>query len=254
MRTESIVMRLTLLPGILAAALALTLLLAACGSDDPGDGGDPGGGDVPTLTSREAGNPTPTSGATPTPRAAATPVDHTTAATDREALVALYEATDRFGWGDDDNWLSDAPLSEWSGVTINARGRVVSLFLYENRLSGEIPAELGNLSSLEYLYLFETQLSGEIPAEFGSLSSLKQLYLYRNQLSGEIPAWLGDLSSLERLYLSENQLSGEIPPELGNLANLQELYLSENRLSGCVPAGLRDVETNDLNLLGLPDC
>ena len=53
------------------------------------------------------------------------------------------------------------------------------------------PAELGGLSSLEYLNLFNNELSGEIPAELGSLSSLEALYLYDNQLSGEIPPELG---------------------------------------------------------------
>ncbi len=264
--TESITMRQNILTAILAGVLALTTLLAACGSDDPGESGD-SGGDAPTTSSREAGNPTPTSGATPTPGAAATPtpVDHTSAATDREALVALYEATDRFGWDDDDNWLSDAPLSEWYGVTINARGRVVSLFLFQNRLSGEIPAELGNLTNLQSLELsfndlsgeippelgnlanlevlnlhgsFGSQLSGEIPAELGNLLNLRVLDLSNNQLSGEIPAELGNLSNLETLGLSQNQLSGEIPAELGSLSSLERLFLYENQLSGEMPAEL----------------
>ena len=32
--------------------------------------------------------------------------------TDREALVALYNATDGENWYRSDNWLSDAPLGE----------------------------------------------------------------------------------------------------------------------------------------------
>ena len=39
----------------------------------------------------------------------------TSAATDREALVVLYNATDGPNWDDDDNWPSDAPLGEWYG-------------------------------------------------------------------------------------------------------------------------------------------
>ena len=34
--------------------------------------------------------------------------------------------------------------------------------VYRNQLTGEIPAELGDLSNLEYLYLFNNQLTGEI--------------------------------------------------------------------------------------------
>ena len=46
------------------------------------------------------------------------------AETDREALVALYNATEGEDWIFSNNWLSDAPLGEWKGVTTNADGRV----------------------------------------------------------------------------------------------------------------------------------
>ena len=36
---------------------------------------------------------------------------------DRAALVALYAATDGENWDDNSNWLSDAPLGDWYGVT-----------------------------------------------------------------------------------------------------------------------------------------
>ena len=279
MRTESIAMRLNLLPVILAAALALTLLLAACGGDDPGDVGD-SGGDVPTSSSREAGNPTPTpvtatAGATEAPIAGPTPCRPER---DLAALIALYNATDGDNWALNDNWLSDAPLTEWVEVVTEEDGCVTALDLERhqlsgeipaelgnltslrvlnlngNKLSGEIPAELGNLTNLQSLYLDENQLSGEIPPELGNISDLEWLYLSRNQLSGEIPAELGNLANLERLYLDENQLSGEIPLWLGDLANLEDLFLYGNQLSGCVPAGPRDVPNNDLWELGLPDC
>ena len=69
-------------------------------------------------------------------------------------------------------------------------------------------------------------------------------------------AWLiGGLALFpEGVILSSNQLTGEIPPELGSLTNLRRLYLSGNQLSGCIPEGLRDVENNDLGLLGLAYC
>ena len=38
------------------------------------------------------------------------------------------------------------------------------MWLYDNRLSGEIPSELGVLSNLESLYLNGNQLMGEIPS------------------------------------------------------------------------------------------
>ena len=157
---------------------------------------------------------------------------------DRANLVALYNATGGPNWERNNNWVSDMPISEWSGVTTGDNGRVTGLDLYENQLSGEIPPELGNLANLAWLDLEGNQLRGEIPPELGNLANLRQLHLSRNQLSGEIPPELGNLANLTELYLYKNQLSGGVPPELGNLANLTELYLDGNQLSGEIPPEL----------------
>ena len=157
---------------------------------------------------------------------------------DRTALVALYNATGGANWANNINWLTDAPLGRWHGVRTDNTGRVTGLHLDWNRLSGKIPAELGNLTNLESLSLSVNQLSGEIPGELGGLSNLATLSLEANQLSGEIPAGLGSLTNLTRLYLINNQLSGAIPEELGSLSNLQILDLNGNRLTGPIPAGL----------------
>ena len=101
-------------------------------------------------------------------------------ASNREALVELYNATDGPNWTNNSGWLTDAPIREWHGVTTDPSGRVTRLDLRQNQLSGEIPAELGNLASLEWLLLFGNQLSGGIPADLGNLTSLVGLGLYSN--------------------------------------------------------------------------
>ena len=53
---------------------------------------------------------------------------------------------------------------------------------------------------------------------------------------------------------SEQLLAGAIPSELEGLSNLTILQLSGNSFLGCIPSGLRDVENNDLDLLGLAYC
>ena len=63
--------------------------------------------------------------------------------TDREALVALYNATDGPNWHSRDNWLSDMPIGDWHGVTTDPSGRVTELSLPRNHLIGEIPAGVG---------------------------------------------------------------------------------------------------------------
>ena len=168
---------------------------------------------------------------------------------DREALVALYEATDGPNWTNQDNWLTHAPLKDWYGVEVNAEGRVISLDLYRNGLVGELPAELVNLAALESLELGRNGLTGAIPPEFGSLPNLQWLALGRNRLTGPIPPELGNLSELGRMYLDGNELTGPIPPELGNLSELARMYLDGNKLTGPIPpelGRLSALETLDL--------
>ena len=180
---------------------------------------------------------------------------------DAATLAALYNATDGPNWRDNTRWLTDAPISDWSGVTASniVNGGVVGecvvrrLDLSSNQLSGEIPAELANLSNLVDLDLRSNQLSGEIPAELGNLPNLGWLDLGFNQLSGEIPA---ELAKISFLILRGNQLSGEIPAELANLSNLDlsdtnlvDLDLSDNQLSGMIPIELGKIPNlRSLNL------
>ena len=82
----------------------------------------------------------------------------------RAALTALYNATDGDNWRENTNWLSDAPLGEWSGVTTGRYGVVTRLRLQHNKLSGEIPPELGDLTRLMTLYLYGNRLSGCVPS------------------------------------------------------------------------------------------
>ena len=145
------------------------------------------------------------------------------ALTDRDMLVALYKATGGDSWKQNTNWLTDASLQDWFGVSVDTLERVTRLRLYGNDLTGPIPAELGNLASLRYLYLNANSLTGPVPPELGGLDSLEYLSLGSNRLTGEIPPELGDLAALELLHLDNNRLTGEIPPELGDLAALQWL-------------------------------
>lgn len=58
------------------------------------------------------------------------------AQTDRDRLLALYNATDGPHWKNSTNWDTDADLSGWYGVRVNAQDRVVGLALWNNDLQG----------------------------------------------------------------------------------------------------------------------
>ena len=158
------------------------------------------------------------------------------------ALQSLYNATDGANWTNNDNWLTDEPLSEWRGIETDEEGRIIEIYLIGNNLVGEIPTELGRLSHLEGLYLARNELSGSIPSELGNLNSLEVLMLFDNELTGSIPYQLGNLENLEVMHLSRNQLSGRIPSQLGNLENLRRLHLTVNDLSGSIPTSLGNLD------------
>lgn len=171
----------------------------------------------------------------------------TESADDREALVALYNATGGENWLNNSNWLNETPgtLCTWYGITCSS-GRVIGINMQitlnnigrGNRLAGELPEELGLLTQLRNLILPHNQLSGTIPQSLGTLTQLRQLNLLANQLTGTIPENLGNLSLLTQLQLGNNKLTGGIPSTLGDLANLTILNLNSNMLSGSIPASL----------------
>ena len=189
----------------------------------------------------------PTASATPT----STPVRQPTGDPQREALIALYNATDGQNWLVKHGWLTDAPIRDWYGVKVDDEGHVVGLTLSGNRLSGEIPPELSSLVNLRVLALQGNQLYGAIPPELGGIFGLTWLWLDDNRLTGNIPSELGSLPYLTWLALDRNQLTGEIPPEFGNLGNLVELYLRRNQLTGAIPPDLGNL--GNLQVMSLSD-
>ena len=171
---------------------------------------------------------------------------------DRDFLVALYNATAGPDWTNSNNWLTDARLSDWHGVEVDGQERVVGISLRHNDLSGPIPPELGNLTSLKRLDLRGNNLSGPIPPELGNFANLTRLDLSANALSGAMPPELGELSSLTYLDLRANGLWGTIAPELGNLTSLAHLDLAYNRWAGAVPRELGNL--NNLEVFDLSGC
>ena len=169
--------------------------------------------------------------------------------TEREILEAFYEATSGENWYNNDNWLTDAPLGEWYGVTTNAAGQVSRMSLPSHILVGKIPPELGQLAHLEHLNLsWNYHLEGPLPPEFFDLPELRVLFLVRTSMGG-LPPEIGSLAKLEYLYMSSASLTGPIPSELGDLTELRSLSLQGNYLFGEIPAELGNLsKLETLNL------
>ena len=92
-----------------------------------------------------------------------------------------------------ETWPEDQQPEYWEGVTME-NSRVVKLELEDFDLTGAVPAEIGQLTSMVKLSLTKNQLTS-LPAEIGQLTSLRELALDNNRLTS-VPAEIGQLTSL----------------------------------------------------------
>ncbi|KAG4132761.1 hypothetical protein ERO13_D08G053700v2 [Gossypium hirsutum] len=97
-----------------------------------------------------------------------------------------------------------------------------------NRLTGEIPIEIGNLSEIRSLNLSHNNLTGHIPSTFSKLKQIESLDLSHNNLIGRIPAQLTELYTLAVFNVSHNNLSGSIPSPKAQFGTFDESSYVEN--------------------------
>lgn len=110
--------------------------------------------------------------------------------------------------------------------------------LWNTRLTGTIPPEIGTWSSLESFSLGEVpRFEGSIPTEMGLLSNLKTFEIkLATAMVGTLPTELGQLTNLSALTLSFSNFQGTLPVEYSNLLNLEVLDVRVNDdLTGSVP-------------------
>ncbi|KAI3929451.1 hypothetical protein MKW92_050474 [Papaver armeniacum] len=199
------------------------------------------------------------------------------------------------------SWNFSVPLCQWKGLTwVISNGlplqcdgltlpqrnnltlfkdpslQLLSIQLPGAGLFGEIPREVGELSSLKSLYLGANSLTGNIPLELGYSVSLTNLDLGGNLLKGSLPTSIWNLcdrlvslrlrdnnltgtlpepalqnstcKSLEVLDLSNNKFSGEFPEFVTRFSGLKELSLGNNDFYGQIPATLSGLSLDKLNL------
>jgi Leucine-rich repeat (LRR) protein len=175
--------------------------------------------------------------------------------TERDALIALYNATDGANWVDNTNWLTSAHVDDWDGIS-TVGGKVIVINRNFQNLNGQLPNEIGNLIHLKELRIsVNANLTGSIPATIGNLTELEWFRLQQNGMSGEIPASVSNLTKLTRVYLQNNQFSGNIPEGFGNAPDMYQIFLNDNQFEGQIPASLGglnalvsfDVSNNNLS-------
>lgn len=180
------------------------------------------------------------------------PVEDNEGMTEREILVAFYNATDGDNWSNNENWCSDKPLGEWHGITTDGDGYVTSIYLSgelvietkESRKFGlKGNANLSNLSKLEDLYLEHNELTSltvencpnlyRLLCSYNALTKVNvdgvgYLSLDNNQLTSLDFSDSNKFAKLIYLQADNNQLS---TINLSACSNLSELSVSENKLT-----------------------
>ena len=157
---------------------------------------------------------------------------------DRESdslvLVSIYQSLDGDNWSSNDNWLSDSPINEWSGVGLTA-DRVSLLSIKSTTASGgegDFPVQVSELTELQTLEIKSININQAIPESLANLTKLKRLVLENCNLNGELPPIFDQFENLNTLSLSSNELTGPLP------ALPQTMYfvnLDRNQFSGTIP-------------------
>lgn len=115
---------------------------------------------------------------------------------------------------------------------------LVSLQLFYNKFSGEVPEEFGDFKRLVNLSLYGNRLSGTLPQKLGSWSDFNFIDVSENRFTGPIPPDMCRKGTMKKLLMLENGFTGQIPESYANCPSLIRFRVSSNSLSGRVPAGI----------------
>ena len=120
----------------------------------------------------------------------------------------------------------------------------------KNKLTGEIPTEIGALLELQVLDMSYNSLRGPIPDEIGSLKKLRWFRLKENDLSGTLPSSLGLMHSLWSLQTAGNpRLTGEFPPGIWDIESMVMIEIQGCNFTGSIGDGVGKMQRLDVLLL-----
>ena len=119
-------------------------------------------------------------------------------ALDVAVLTSLHEATGAAAWADNGGWLENQALENWYGVTADSLGRVTTLDLTRNGLTGQLPSQLGDLSRMRGLRIGGNPLTGRLPLSLARLP-LHELHYEDTQLcapaEADFQTWVNAVAS-----------------------------------------------------------
>ncbi|XP_021293937.1 probable LRR receptor-like serine/threonine-protein kinase RFK1 isoform X1 [Herrania umbratica] len=130
------------------------------------------------------------------------------------------------------NYLNGTFPSAWASM------KLTTISVLVNRLSGEIPKHLGNITTLTNLSLEANQFSGAVPPELGNLINLKTLMLSSNQLTGNLPVTFALLRNLTDFRINDNNFNGTIPSFIQKWEQLRRLEMHASGLEGPIPTSI----------------
>ena len=113
------------------------------------------------------------------------------------------------------------------------QGKLQAVNLSQNRLQGTLDdffSANGPIGRLLTVDVGMNDITGTIPTTVGLYDSLTDLVLKGNPIDGDLPTEIGSLVDLDTLSLSNCQLKGTIPEELGHLTRMLYLDLGRNSL------------------------
>jgi len=166
---------------------------------------------------------------------------------DSLTVVSFYNSTNGEDWINNNNWLSDKPLNDWYGLTVND-SNIIKIEIKRNNLTGSLPENFGRLNKLTNLDLSDNNISGYIPVSFNDLKNLDSVDISHNNFSGSIENIINN-NKLILLNLSHNEFKGDIPKEVGKLNRLEVLNFSNNNFINKIPSEI--FKLNKLTVLNL---
>ena len=168
-------------------------------------------------------------------------------ASERGALLAMWEATNGPHWRCRDGWNTSSHVCSWAGVTCTRRGHVIGIVMPWNNLTGRLPPQFELLKHMLVLdftnpvgheFGYSTNaLSGPLPLQIASWTNLLYLDIGFNQFTGLIPSDYSRLSQMMYFDVSRLPLNGSLPEAIGDTwSKILTIAIHTSNLTGTIPS------------------